>query len=58
MGIYLLQYYWDNNIYDKDKMCELVEQKIISEEDFFNITRLRYSVIKKRNKKQDVTFNQ
>lgn len=58
MGIYLLQYYWDNNIYDKDKMCELVEQKIISEEDFFNITRLRYNVIKNKNKKRDVTFNQ
>lgn len=58
MGIYLLQYYWDNNIYDKNKMCELVKQKIISEEDFFNITRLRYNVIKNKNKKQDVTFNQ
>ena len=58
MGIYLLQYYWDNKIYDKNKMCELVKQGIISKEDFFNITRLRYDVIKKRNKKQDVTFNQ
>lgn len=58
MGIYLLQYYWDNNIYDKKKMCKLVEQGTISKEDFFNITRLRYDVIKKRNKKQDVTFNQ
>ena len=55
MGIYLLQYYWDNKIYDKNKICELVEQGIISKEDFFNITRLRYDVIKKKNKKQDVT---
>lgn len=55
MGIYLLQYYWDNNIYDKQKMCKLVKQGIISEEDFFTITRLRYDIVKENeNKKQDV----
>lgn len=57
MGIYLLQYYWDNNIYDKQKMCKLVKQGIISEEDFFTITRLRYDIVKeKENEKQDVTI--
>lgn len=55
MGIYLLQYYWNNNIYDKKKMCELVKQGIISKEDFFIITRLRYDIVKEGNKKQDVT---
>ena len=55
MGIYLLQYYWNNNIYDKKKMCKLVEQKVISKEDFFTITRIKYDMIKKENEKQDVT---
>ena len=42
----LIEYYWDLKVYDKQKMCELVEDSIKSKDDFHYITRLEYDVIK------------
>lgn len=53
MSIDLIEYYWDYGVYDKEKMCELVEQKLISESDFKYITGLYYEAIKEQIKNGD-----
>lgn len=53
MSVDLIEYYWDYGVYDIYKMCELVEQSLISEDDFKYITGLYYKAIKEQIKKED-----
>ena len=52
ISIDLIEYYWDLGVFDQAKMCQLVEDNIISTEDFHYITRSHYYAIKEKIKKQ------
>lgn len=44
----LIEFYYQLGVYDVDKMIQLVKEKEISEQEFFEITRLHYKVLKKK----------
>ncbi len=44
----LIEFYYQLGVYDVDKMIQLVEKKEITEQQFFEITRLHYKVLKKK----------
>lgn len=39
-------YKWQHGIYDLKDMIKLVEENIISQEDFFEITRFKFEKLK------------
>ena len=43
----LIDYKWESGIYTLDYMLMLVQNKILTKEDFFQITRLNYDGVKK-----------
>lgn len=51
----LIEYYWDLGVFDKLKMCQLVEDNIISTDDFHYITRSHYYVVKEQLKQKKGT---
>lgn len=44
----LIKHKWEQGIYDLWRMSLLVELKIITEQDFFEITRFNYKEISKK----------
>ena len=44
----LIEFYYQLGVYDIDKMIQLVEKEEITEQQFFEITRLHYKVLKKK----------
>ena len=44
----LIEFYYQLGVYDIDKMIQLVKKKEITEQQFFEITRLNYKVLKKK----------
>lgn len=51
----LIEYYWDLGVFDKSKMCQLVEDNIISTDDFHYITRFHYYAVKEQLKQKQGT---
>ena len=46
----LIKYKWQHGIYNLKKMIELVQTYELNEEQFFDITRYNYDIIKKSDK--------
>ena len=44
----LIKYFYENGVFDLKKMKQLVIEKVINEDDFFDITRKVFQVIKNR----------
>lgn len=42
MSLGLIKYYWESGSFSLKDMMLLVQKEIISQEDFFDITRLSY----------------
>lgn len=45
MSISQIEYFWEHGIYSIEKMCSLVDRKIITEQEFHEITRKYYKAI-------------
>ena len=41
----LIQYKWEQGVYQLKDMVKIVQEKIITKEDFFNITRYNFDSI-------------
>ena len=46
----LVKFKWDAGVYDLSDMCILVDNHIITEEDFHTITRYNYYAVKECGK--------
>ena len=46
----LIEFYYQTGIYDLNKMIQLVKEEQITEKDFFNITRLDYKALIRKEK--------
>jgi hypothetical protein len=44
---HLIQFKFEAGVYSLEKMCELVDKKIITEQDFHTITTYNYKAIKR-----------
>ena len=45
MSLQMVRYYYEQGVFDKAKMCQLVYNNIITAKEFFEITRLTFWVI-------------
>lgn len=41
----MVRYYYEQGVFDKEKMCQLVYNNIITTKEFFEITRLTFWVV-------------
>lgn len=49
----LIKYYWQSGVYTQEKMVTLVQEGILSEQEFFNITSYNYKgVVQSLKRKQ------
>ena len=46
----LIEFYYQMGVYSLDKMIQLVKEEQLSEKDFFDITRLNYKALIKKEK--------
>lgn len=46
----LIRYYYQTGVYSIEKVMEKVGRKIISKQDFYDITRKYYDVLKQKKK--------
>lgn len=42
MNIDILKYKWENGVYNKEDLIEMVEKGQITKQDYFEITRHKY----------------
>lgn len=45
MSFQMVRYYYEQGVFDKTKMCQLVYNNIITTKEFFEITRLTFWVV-------------
>lgn len=51
----LIKYKWQTGVYKIQDMLKLVDNEIISEQEFFKITRYNYNGIKKYKNQTELT---
>ena len=54
MSLELLQFLWDSGSYDLSNMIDLVLDKQITEEDFFEITRYNFRGLTDNKKREEL----